>query len=225
MLSSTSLRAFADELCKLASSRLSKFVREAPVEELSEAVNRLLGTAPSTSYRYGLLNPQLKALRSGKEPSREVLLKQLRGRLKGSWRHGDPIGPLSKANREFAKSLPERAKSRLVRVSHGGSLPELEQLARHGPNASTSAPVPGAAGRLEEVGAFFHKPTDPLADRVRGYAAQRAGYAGGSPAVLEADVPEGLLTEAGRIGGGEWVLPRSLWHHAQNVTVKPLGDK
>lgn len=208
-------------LVKTSSSRLAKFLRSAPESKLTPAVNELFGSATPTFYKDTDWNKVLKSVRSGTNVNREDLIKAVRSRLKG----GFPstirnLKPSNKYRLEFARSLGERAKSPLVTIRHGGSEPELQAMMKYGPNSAIPPRVMGESGKYDPAGAFFHKVTDPLKDRVSDYAARRASYAGGTPAVLEAEIPEQLLQEAGRIGGGEHVVPRSLWSYVQNPRIK-----
>ena len=222
-----SFEAFADELEKIA-NRLSTFLREAPVSKLTPAVNELFGSAPPTFYKATEWNNALKAVRGGTNIDREEVVKAVRSRLKGGF--PSAINRLKPSNTDrlaFAKSLGEKAKSPLVTIRHGGSEPDLQAMMKHGPNSAIPARVMGKSGKYDSAGAFFHTDADhlidpQLKDRVKGYASRRVEYAGGSPAMFEAEIPEQLLQQAGRIGGGEHVVPRSLWSHLQNPRITKL---
>lgn len=220
------LSAFSVE--KQAANRFSKFLRTAPIGKIRPAVENAFGSAAPTYYKEREANDMLKTLRGGvSDVNREDLVKVVRGRLKG----GFPSYLRNKLKQEpydapFAKSFQERVNSPLVPILHGGTEPELNSILKYGPNGPIPT-APGAAGRNEMGGLFVHKPTDQLADRsLTGYGARRASYAGGAPAILEGEIPGGLLSERGRIGGGEHVLPSSLWKYVQNPRVrKPEGTE
>ena len=217
-----SFTAFADELEKIAVTKWDAFLRKAPKEDIAEAVSRFMGSVqPSYWGSTFKLNRALKAARSGEGLKREELVKQLRVRASAPVRDEMDKAVLEhvKPNLTFARTLKQRIESPTVKVLHGGTEQELQQALKHGPSG-VIPPVAGATGKPEDFGMFFHKTTDSLADRVRdGYAGRRASLVGGDPAVLEAEIPSGLLQQAGRLGGGEHVVPASLWKYLQNAKI------
>jgi len=200
--------------------RLSKFLRSAPVSEIRPVVEDLIGSAATTFQKDTDLSKILKGLRDNTDVSRQDLVTVIRRRLKGSI----PSPILDKLSKNpsdvaFAKGLKERLESPLITIRHGGTDPELQSILKYGPNAFIPQ-APGAAGKNELGGIFVHKTTDALADRsLLGYGDRRASFAGGTPAYIEAQIPEGLLSERGRIGGGEHVVPSSLWRHVKNPKI------
>lgn len=209
---------------KFAGSRFSKFLRTAPTSKIGPAVEDAFGSAAPTYYKNFETNRLLRSLRSGtQDVNRENLVKAVRARLKGGFPE-ELNTKLERSPRDisFAKTFKERANSPLVPILHGGTEPELRSILKYGPNGAIPM-APGASGRNELGGFFVHKPTDPLADRaLSAYGQGRALHAGGSPAVLEGEIPEGLLSARGRLGGGEHVLPASLWKYVKNPRVRSL---
>jgi hypothetical protein len=219
---------------KRASSRISKFLRTAPEDKLRPAIEGIIGSSPMSPYTQ---NPQTNALlkyfRGGGDEytpaisrlNREDVVKLMRKRMAApppntrSYDLGDL--KMRPPSLNFARSILDRAASPSVTVSHGGTEPELQSIMKYGPNALVPN-VYGAAGKDEISGLFVHKPTDALTARVPSYAARRTAYAGGAPARLEFEIPEKLLQEVGRIGGGEHVVPTSLWRFAKNPRVIKL---
>lgn len=208
-------------------SRWSDFLRTAPVEELAPTLNRVIGSAPSTYYKDSRLNNALKAVRGGKNPNREELVLAMRTRLGKGFPKPilEKTGP-EHVDRDVLRTFKDRLKSPLQTVEHEGVLEELEPAVVHGPNSSAGGVVPGFAGRMDPAGMFVHRVGDPLeASRAGAYAARRASYAGGAPARLTFQVPSGLLQEHGRIGGGEYVVPASVWRYTTGHELKKLGFK
>lgn len=212
---------------KIAATKWDTFLRDASVEQLRPYVERFVGSAVPTHYKPSELNQVLKAVRDTDNVDRMALVKTLRQRAKFETPRPMLTGAKRKANRntvEFARSIRDRAKSPLVDIAHGGVQTELESMLKYGPSGAIGY-VPGATGTPELYGAFVHRLDDPLADRLSAYAQRRSNYAGGEPAVLYAKFPRDLLSEAGRIGGGESAIPRSLWKYIQNPVIKKVGQE
>ena len=206
---------------KQAMNRFSKFLRTAPITKIGPAVEGAFGSAQPTHIKDFETNGLLKSLRGGADVDREKLVGAVRQRLRsGHDEHELFRQQLAPRDAAFAKSFQERINSAPVKFLHGGTEPELNSILTYGPNGAIPM-APGAAGKNELGGLFVHKPTDPLASRaMEAYGQTRASRAGGSPAVLEGEIPEGLLSEKGRIGGGEHVLPASLWKYVRNSKVR-----
>jgi len=217
------------DLTKQAGSKFTTFLRTAPEEKLLAALENVVGSARPTYYKSLDITKFMNYLRGGGDkfaPSissmkRDELVKAVRQRLAAGFPK-QRLRHTKDGDVEFGRSLKERAGSKMIRVSHGGSASELESIIKYGPNAAVPV-VPGAAGKKEVVGLFVHKPSDVLAERLPGYAKRRVAYAGGKPAVLSFDIPERLISEGGRIGGGEHIVPASLWRYAKNTKITKVG--
>ena len=208
---------------KMAASPLAGFIRSANPKDLLKYTEEIYGSAPVTYAKSFQLNRAMKVLRDNagdiNPEAREELLKRLRHRLNIDATKFDPLlAPRKKRDLEYAKSFAENVNTPLIRVGHGGTRPELEQLLKRGPNSMLDHYVPAASGRMTVHGFYTHEFPHP---RMGVYARGRAGVAGGEPAVLEFDVPRGLLTKPNITGGGaEWAITPDIWKHIRNAQVR-----
>jgi hypothetical protein len=212
-----------NEVMEKLSSPLARFIRSAKPEDLLRYSEEIYGSAPVTYAKSFQLNRAMKALRDNagdiNPEAREELLKRLRHRLNIDDTKFDPLlAPRGKRDLGYAKSFAKNVNTPLVRVGHGGTRPELEQLLKRGPNSMLDNYVPAASGRMTNHGVYTHELPHT---RMDAYARMRAGAAGGDPAVLEFDVPQGLLANPNMAGGGaEWAVTPDIWKHISNARIR-----
>jgi len=210
-------------------NKLSEFVRSAPADKLHSAFNELVGGAVPTYFRAPSHYEAIRNLRAGvpSTADRQSVLKFLRWRLRDpnnaamyrqdALQQGLLPRKVKPADVSFAKTITERASTPLVRLAHGGTRPELEQLLKRGPNSMLDHTVVVPSGRRTGVGAYFHEAPHR---RTSYYANSAAEARGGSPAALEVDFPRGLLSAPNMTGGGkEHGIPPELWKYIRNPRI------